>query len=189
MVGILLSLFGVCHATGTPTAEPVEAQAIHVEAKPTTKPLAESRAESGVAAYEIRQVYYRYIPEENFMRITEFFNGEENPGVRKLVRSTPEQRSGFYFVLRLKPGWQSLKEGSQLRVHYVPDNVIYPVVYSFDLTEEVRSWKGEIFFGLTGEQWEKEGGEPIAWKLQVVSPEGEVLAVRESFLWKDHPAK
>lgn len=142
-----------------------------------------------VGGYEILQVYYRYIPEDNFMRLTEFFDGEENPGVRKLVRSTQEQRSGFYFVLRIKPGWKSLPEGSVLRVHYVQKDQIRPVVYDFELNEEVRSWKGEIFFGLTGKQWLAQGGEPIAWKLELLNPEGNVLAVKESFLWKEMPAR
>lgn len=176
-------LAGSTAVYGTVLAESTEGQPIHVGAEPTTKP----SAKSGV--YEFSQVYFRYIPEENFMRISEFFDGEENPGVRKLIRSVPEQRSGFYFILRLEPGWKTLQEGSQLRVHYVPLDAIHPIVYDFDLGEEVRSWNGEIFFGLTGEQWSQEGGEPIAWKLQLLSPAGKVMAVRDSFLWKDRPVR
>src|SRR5690606_8608727 len=117
--------------------------------------------------------------------ISEFFSGKENPGSRKIVRSNPEQRSGFYYILRVDKGWASLPEGSQLVVHYVPVEKIYPVTYKFDLDEGVRSWNGEIFFGLTGEEWTHGEGEPTAWKLQLVSAEGAVLAEKNSFLWSE----
>ncbi len=132
------------------------------------------------------QVYFRYIPEANFQRISEFFSGEENPGSRRILRSDAESRSGFYYILRVNPVWNALPEGSILRVHYVPSGGVRVVSYDFLLGEQLKDWSGEVFFGLTGEQWKSASKweQPIAWKLELLTSGGEVLADRQSMLWE-----
>jgi hypothetical protein len=137
------------------------------------------------------QVYYRYIPEQNFQRISEFFSGEEDSGVRKILRSNAESRGGFYYILRVKPTWNKLPAGSILRVEYVPAGGLKAVSYDFQLGEQLKDWSGEVFFGLTGEQWKSTSkwDQPIAWKLLLLGPDGTVLASTQSMLWEHKEPK
>ncbi len=132
----------------------------------------------------LRQVYYRYIPAESFERISEFFDGVENTGRRKILRSDNESRAGFYYILRIRPDWNVLAQGSILRVRYIPVGQVQPLTYDFELKDQLREWRGEVFFGLTGKQWQGKSEQPIAWKLELLDNTGKVLVSKQSMLWR-----
>jgi len=150
--------------------------------RPEYRPAGWERPET---EFQFSQVFFRYMTDEDFRRLDEYFRGEEVVGRRHIVRSSPEVRDGYYFTLRTRPDWRKLPEGATLVMDVVHPDGVRPVEYTFALDETIRSWRGEIFFGLTGEQWPGGRGEPIAWKLRILGPENELLAVEESFLWSD----
>ena len=42
----------------------------------------------------------------------------------------------------------------------------------------------DLFLGLTGADWPDPEARPVAWKLTLENPDGEVILERKSFLWE-----
>ena len=63
-----------------------------------------STPNESVNSVEIEEIKLRYIPEENFKRISEYWSGAENQGNRIILRTDPEVRDGFMW-LSDDPGW------------------------------------------------------------------------------------
>src|SRR4051812_35790644 len=59
---------------------------------------ANSSTGSGVT---VVRVFTGWKEGNSFKRISEYFTGKENPGDTVVLRTRPDQRSGFYFFVRL----------------------------------------------------------------------------------------
>ena len=116
---------------------------------------------------------------EDFTRLREYFGATPDSGARRVLRTAPDQRAGFYFLVRTRgpavPG--AILELAVLR----PDGP-EPVTHRFPAA--LRAGDEVVELGLTGEAWP--GGQraqPVAWRLRVLGAEGRVLAEERSFLW------
>jgi hypothetical protein len=118
---------------------------------------------------------------EDFTRLREYFGAAPESGPRRVLRTTPGERAGFYFLVRT-------------RGPAVPEAILELLVLRPDGTEPVRhrfpaalrAGEEVVELGLTGEAWP--GGkraQPVAWRLQVLDANGRVLAAQRSFLWVD----
>jgi hypothetical protein len=120
---------------------------------------------------------------DSFKRISEYFNGRENTGGEIVVRTHPDQRGGYYFLVRV------VNDGAPVGAHIVlhvvtPDNAA-PRTFTFDTT---LPGKEAVFdLGVTGTDWPDAKIHAVAWRLDLLDGAGRTLATGKSYLW-DKPS-
>lgn len=124
----------------------------------------------------------RYIPEENFMRISEYLSGAENKGNRVILRSDPGERDGFYFTLVLDEKLRDLPRGSVVTGEFYTPVATDLQTHDFPLPNKLPKSQ-EIFVGLTGADWPDPDAVPGAWRFTIKDANGAVLAREQSYLW------
>ena len=122
---------------------------------------------------------------ESFQRISEYFTGQENPGREVILRTQPEERSGFYFLVRVTNAGEAVA-GAKFVLQVIEPSTPEPKTSTFPV--EIRGKKTVFELGLTGSDWPNRDVHPVAWKLELRSADGQVLASEQSFLW-EKPAK
>jgi hypothetical protein len=141
-----------------------------------------STPDEPVRSVEIEEILPRYIPAENFKRISEYWTGAENKGNRVILRSDPAVREGFYFTLVLDRKVRELPRGSVITGEFYTPVAKEVQTYEFALPNKLPKTK-EVFVGLTGADWPGSGGMPGAWRFTLEDPNGEVLTQKQSYLW------
>lgn len=122
---------------------------------------------------------------ESFDRISEYFGGGENTGRHLVLRTKEDERSGYYFLVRVKSA--AALNGTKFELSVIRPDTPEPKTYRFETAVPPKETVFQL--GLTGSDWP--GGDeanPVAWKLVLVGGDGRVLAERKSFLW-EKPAK
>jgi hypothetical protein len=116
---------------------------------------------------------------ESFDRISEYFDGQENTGRHTVLRSQPDTRAGYYFLVRTKTTLNAADAKFVLQI--IKPDAPQAKTYTFPVVLIGR----EVVFnlGLTGTDWPDRKTHAVAWRLALVSGKGEELASRESFLW------
>lgn len=150
----------------------------------TLPPLALAKGDAP-AGLEIQRVYTGWREGASFKRIAEYFDGKEHSGRETIVRSHPDQRTGFYFLVRVKnPGAvQKVQFSLQLIEQGVPAprTTVFPT--------ELKSGPQVVLLGLTGPEWQDPKAQPVAWHVQVLTEDGQVLVAEKSYLWEKPAAK
>lgn len=143
-----------------------------------------SQREDG-ASEAIEYAFFTWKKEDDFKRISEYFTDEESTGSNRVVRSDPETRDGLYLVVALRL-FGEIPEGSVATLRYFRPDKPGEQTQTFTLPAFMGTPARELRLGLTGEAWPKslERERPTAWKLTVVSPSGELMLCRRSFLWR-----
>ena len=137
---------------------------------------------AALSSVEIKEVKPRYMEAADFVRVREYYSGQEVTGRRMILRSDPDVRDGFYFTLVLDEPIRKLPRGTVIEAEVYTPFGREAITRSAFLPRE-RPRTTEIFFGLTGEDWPEAGGMPAAWRFSVKDPRGRVLGTYESFLW------
>jgi len=119
----------------------------------------------------------------SFKHISEYFNGRENTHGEVVLRTHPEQRGGYYFLVRLANPGAIVPVKINLQLITPTDTKLR--VHSFAL--DLSSGETVLNLGFTGADWPDAKANPVAWKLDVVAADGRVLATEKSYLW-DKPA-
>ncbi len=122
---------------------------------------------------------------ESFERIGEFFGGSEKPVRRTVIRSHPDQRSGYYFLLRVSS--PSAYRDAKFELQVIRPDSPEPKTFTFVVNGEAGSTVFDL--GVTGDDWP--GGKtanPVAFKLTLRTADDRVLVEHKSFLW-EKPAK
>ncbi len=138
------------------------------------------------AEAEFLRVWPQWQDTEAFERIGDYFGAPENTGRRIVVRTKPEARAGYYFLVRVKHS-TALQSG-KFNLH-----VIHPAspdtrTFSFPIATDPKS-ESVFQLGITGTDWpDGQKAQPVAWKLDLLGADGRVLATQKSFLW-EKPAK
>ena len=138
--------------------------------------------EAPVAPTELTivRVQHEWRDAASFKRIAEYFDGKEHNGGEALRRSRPEERSGYYFFVRIKnPG--ALRP-AKAALQVVTSTSAQPVNYEFPVT--LRAGDTVFNIGLTGADWPDSEQHPVAWKLDFVADDGHLLATATSYLWE-----
>jgi hypothetical protein len=121
----------------------------------------------------------------SFERISEYFTGDENTGREVVLRTHPEQRAGFYYLVRVSNSGEALA-GATFVLRVILPSHPEPKITTFPIEIPRRS---KVFvLGLTGPDWPNQDVHPVAWKLELRSASDAVLASSQSFLW-EKPAK
>lgn len=131
----------------------------------------------------IKEVKPRYIPAQNFKRIGEYLTGAEDTGRRILLRSQPDQRSGYYFILVLDTNIRQLPQGTQIIGEFYTPDSLEAKTYTYTLPSKRPKTK-EVFVGLTGSDWPNSEAVPAAWKFTIKTPTGTILDTHKSYLWE-----
>ncbi len=115
-----------------------------------------------------------------FMRISEYFNGRVNMGGRIILRTHAETRAGYYFLVRVKTD-RALVSGAKFVVQLILPSGPMPKTFVFPTDIPAH---GKVYeLGLTGIDWPGKKTYPVAWKLDLLGPDGQLLATQQSFLW------
>lgn len=122
----------------------------------------------------------RYAPEKDFTRISEYFTGEENTSGRLYLRSQPDEREGYYWIVSTPESLRSEPGRVTLEAH-IPGSP-ETRLESF----EVKTFNEQsIWVGMTGSDWPSSKARPVAWQLTVYDRQGAAVFQRESFLWSE----
>ena len=122
----------------------------------------------------------------SFDRISEYFTGEENTGREVVLRTHPEQRDGFYFLVRVSNSGD-VQTGTKFVLQVIAPSSPDPKTTIFSANVPSRS---KVFLlGLTGPDWPGADVHPVAWKLELRGADEQVLATAQSFLWEKPPAQ
>lgn len=147
-------------------------------------PVSTARAE-----LEIVRLWTDYKEVSAFTRLTEFITGREAASDAFVLRTTPTERAGFYYTLRLADREAaSLPEGT-IVVRVIPPDAVEARTFEFPFpASPKRTLRVEV--GLTGNDWTFGDVLPLAWHLEIRDSAGNTLASRQSFLWAapDKPA-
>jgi hypothetical protein len=131
------------------------------------------------------RVWPGWVDAEAFETISEYFTGREESGKRIVHRTQPDARAGFYFLVRVA-NTDTAPTGSKFSLHVVfPGN---PEAKIYTFPAELRERSTVFQLGLTGDDWPDRDMHPVAWKIDLLSADDQVLATSQSFLWSK-PAK
>lgn len=130
---------------------------------------------------EFVRVWPTWRATESFVRISEYFGGEENTGKETMLRTQPEDRTGFYFLTRTKNAGASLT-GTKFVLEIIkPDS---PLTKTYTFPAELPGG-GHVFnLGLTGKDWAGKEVQPVAWRLRLLDADEHEIASKQSFLWR-----
>ena len=135
-------------------------------------------------AVDIVRVWPAYRDADSFRRISEYIGGRESSGREIVLRSQAADRSGYYFLTRVKS--DVALEGANLVVDVVlPGN---PAVRTFTFPAPIASGAKVYQLGVTGTDWPAKNIRPAAWRVTARAADGAILAELASFLWSDPAA-
>jgi hypothetical protein len=137
------------------------------------------------AEVEFQRVWPGWRDADSFDRVLEYFTGKEYTGQEIILRTQAKERGGFYFLARVKnPGPAVVPVKFKLQI--VAPNDPAPKTFSFPAN--LPAGTSVFNLGLTGADWTDQKNPPVAWKLELLREDGQVMATEKSFLW-EHPAK
>jgi hypothetical protein len=140
---------------------------------------------ASAAELAIVRVFSGWRDASSFKRISEYLNGKENTGGEAVLRTHPEQRAGYYFLVRVRNPSTPQKITARLQV--ISDANAKPVEFLF--TPEVGTRDTVFHLGLTGPDWPDAKATPVAWQLDLTGADGTLLATEKSYLWEKPAVK
>lgn len=150
-----------------------------MSAEAAATPAAMTAAESPV---RIARVWTAYRDAKSFARFGQFRGADREPGDAIILRSQPEQRDGYYFTVRLRAQkGAEVPDGTAILCVAAP-NEAEPRTFSFPFTAN-DDRNVQLLIGLTGHDWTWGATMPLAWRIEVLNPAGELVAAEQSFLW------
>jgi hypothetical protein len=116
----------------------------------------------------------------SFKRISEYFNGQENTHGEVMLRTQPAQRGGYYFLVRAANPGGAVPVTIKVQL-ILPTG---PKTKNFTFAADLKSGDTIFNLGLTGSDWPDFKANPVAWKLDMLAPDGRLLATEKSYLWE-----
>lgn len=136
---------------------------------------------ASASEFKIVRVVPEYKGEASFERIAEYFGGKESYPGMVVQRSQSDNRSGFYFLVRLSDP-ERVPAGSTWKLQVILPGSDKPKDYRFPC--ESASRKPVHQLGLTGGDWPDPKTNPTAWRVALLGPDGAELLSSQSFLWQ-----
>ena len=133
------------------------------------------------ADVELTRVWPAWRSAESFERISEYFDGQENTGRHTVLRTQPNARAGYYFLIRAQAAANTT--GAKFVLQIITPEAPEPKTHTFPITLGPKEAVFDI--GLTGTDWAGRKTHAVAWRLSVVNAEGRELASQQSFLWSN----
>ena len=128
---------------------------------------------------------FQYRTEDSFKGIIESFTRKEFTSGRLFLRTNPDVRDGIYFAVSFNCPCNRIPVGSVIKIAYITN---------LDPKEQVAEWtipaikhslifQNELYLGVTGDKAYSSQTKLIAWKVDVVHPDGRIIATKHSFAW------
>jgi hypothetical protein len=137
------------------------------------------------ADIEFLRIWPGWRDADSFDRISEYFGRGENTGRQVVLRTQPDVRAGYYFLVRLKSA--AAIGTAKFELSVIRPDTPEPKTHAF--TVAVPEKETVFQLGMTGTDWPAgQKANPVAWKLTLLGADGRVLAEQKSFLW-EMPAK
>ena len=131
-------------------------------------------------AVRVVRIWPGYRTAESFERISEYVDGQENPGRQVILRSQPSARAGYYFLTRLdSPSSAPMEVTFELQV-IGPTS---PETRKYTFPATLRPGSHVFNLGVTGSDWADKAAHPVAWLIVVRAADGTELVRKPSFLW------
>lgn len=146
-----------------------------------TASLAVALASVRAAGVEFVRVWPAWRDAVDFDSISEHFTGREEHGHRVVLRTTPDARAGFYYLVRVA-NKDTAKTAASFSLRLISPQS--PDVKTYSFSADVPSGQTVFELGLTGQTWPNAELHPVAWRLDLLSADGTVLATAKSFLWE-----
>jgi len=133
----------------------------------------------------IEHVHQRSIQAHAFKHIPEYFGGSERSGGRLTLRTHPDVRGGFYFILILGEEAGELPPGAFV-LELITEAGVNPVTHRFRLPPDALTETREVLLGLTGPKAQRPPALTLlAWRVRYEAQDGVTLGHAASFLWPD----
>jgi len=135
---------------------------------------------------ELIRIWPSWRSADSFLRIGEYFGGSETRSGQTILRSQPAERSGFYFLTRIKNAEAALPD-AHFELQVIRPDSPHAVTYRFPSTIETGSHV--YLLGLTGSDWPDfndkpaEDVHPVSWQLRILDSQARELLHSESYLW------
>ena len=143
--------------------------------------LAVAASVCAAADLTIVRVWPGYRTDESFERISEYVGKNEDAHNQCILRTQPEVRAGYYFLLRVKNTGAVIND-AKIELQVITPFAPEPKTYNFSSTLPAGSHV--LNLGLTGADWPgKPKDEVVAWKLRLFSASGVELGKVQSYLW------
>ena len=130
---------------------------------------------------ELVRVWPGYRDAASFTSIGEYFGGTEPIRGRTVLRSQPDSREGFYWLVRTRAD-EALAD---LRLEITVLRTDPPDTEHFEFNFSLPAGSHPVYAGLTGSDWTDPETRPRAWHLTILTRDGTVLATEQSFLWEN----
>lgn len=116
----------------------------------------------------------------SFKRISEYFTGREDTGDEVVLRTQPDERAGYYFLVRTAN--VGGERDARFELDVILPNAPEPRRHVFP----ARLPTGGALFrlGLTGADWPDRTVDAVAWRLELRGEDGTLLASARSYLWE-----
>ena len=123
--------------------------------------------------------------ENSFKGIVEAFRHRETKGGRVFLRTDPEKRAGLYFSINFNHTIGLLPIGSKFVLHFITNANPKPetVVWVLPKFKHSLLLRNELYLGITDDDHYAQKSLLIAWKLEILHPDGHVIAHKESLSW------
>lgn len=146
---------------------------------------APSTASAKDSEITIARVFAGWRDAPSFKRISEYFSGEENTGGAIVLRTHPDQRAGYYFIVHTdNPGAPITVK---INVEVITPTDTKPKLYAF--TSALKTGETVLNLGLTAVDWPDAKANPVAWNITLVGTDGLALTSAKSYLWEKPLAK
>ena len=137
-------------------------------------------ASTAAADVTIVRVFTGWRDAASFKHLSEYFTGRENTRGETMLRTQPAQRAGYYFLVRAANSGAPV--AVRISVQLITPTDSKPRTHTF--ATELKSGETVLHLGLTGGDWPDAKADPVAWKLELLSADGRVLATEGSYLWE-----
>ncbi len=126
-----------------------------------------------------------YRTEDSFKGIVEAFSKRESKGGRCILRTNEEQRAGFYLTVKFNHTLSLIPKHSKVRVSFITQHAPQEVTYEWEIPEVSHSLilQNELVLGITDHPQFSTSTKLIAWQVELLDPQGVVLATQKSFAW------
>jgi hypothetical protein len=137
---------------------------------------------SAVHAQDVsfQRVWPNYREAASFTRLREYFGGSPDATNRAALRTQPDRRTGYYWLVRTAASADLPDCTLRLELHRTGQTDISIHAFPFS----VSAGSHVVNVGLTGTDWTDPAERPVAWQLTLLSPSGSPLATEQSFLWQ-----
>lgn len=128
----------------------------------------------------LERVWPSYRDAASFTRLLEYFGGAPDAANRNALRSQPDKRAGYYWLVRTDAAEDV--PGCTFKIEIHRSDQTDAQVYTFPHSVTAGSYTVNV--GITGTDWIDPTERPVAWRLTLLSPDGSPLIAQHSFLWQ-----